>query len=207
MSPVLGLRAAALLAIASASAIVAQIPQGTHVLLRMTNSISTKTARPGDFVYMQTASPIALDGRIIVPVNSYVQGAVTAAKRSGRAKGRAELAIRLDSLTLPSGKVVKFTPHLNSVDANDSDQKAVREENTIEQGGDLGHDAAVIAVIAGSGASLGGLTDRSWKGAGIGAGTGTAVGLATVLLTRGREVELTRGTTLDVVFDRPLNID
>lgn len=199
MRVLLGIQAAALLA--------GQIPQGTHVLLRMTNSISTRTARPGDFVYMQTASPIALDGRIVVPVNSYVQGTVTAAKRSGRAKGRAELAIRLDTLTLPSGKVVKFAPHLSSVDANDSEQKAVREENTVQQGRELGHDAAVIAVIAGSGASLGGLTDRSWKGAGIGAGAGTAVGLATVLLTRGREVELTRGTTLDVVFDRPLSIE
>jgi len=37
----------------------AEIPQGAHVLLRMVNSVSTRTAQPGDTVYMQTASPIA----------------------------------------------------------------------------------------------------------------------------------------------------
>ena len=41
----------------------------------------------------------------------------------------------------------------------------------------------------------------------IGAGAGTAVGLATVLLTRGREVELRQGSTIDVVFDRPIPVD
>jgi hypothetical protein len=36
---------------------------------------------------------------------------------------------------------------------------------------------------------------------------GAAVGLATVLLTRGPELELPRGTTVDIVLDRPLYLD
>src|SRR2546426_12608234 len=36
----------------------AEIPRDTHLLLRMVNSITTKTAQAGDVVYMQTASPI-----------------------------------------------------------------------------------------------------------------------------------------------------
>jgi hypothetical protein len=51
------------------------------------------------------------------------------------------------------------------------------------------------------------MADRSWKGAGIGAGAGSAVGLATVLLSRGKEVELTQGSTIDVVFDRAVPIE
>ena len=53
-----------------------------------------------------------------------------------------------------------------------------------------------------SGAAIGAMADRSFKGAGIGAGVGTVVGLATALVTRGNEVELRQGSTLDVVFDR-----
>jgi hypothetical protein len=45
------------------------------------------------------------------------------------------------------------------------------------------------------------------KGAGIGAGAGGAVGLATVLLGRGREVELKQGSTVDVTFERAIPID
>jgi hypothetical protein len=41
----------------------------------------------------------------------------------------------------------------------------------------------------------------------MGAGVGSAVGLATVLMTRGKEVELRQGATLDVVFDRAVAIE
>jgi len=193
--------------VASGIALAADIPRGAHVLLRMENSINTRTAQEGDFVYLRTASPIAVDGQIIVPVGSYVQGVISHTKRSGRVSGRAELGIRLETLTLGSGRVLKFTPHLSSVDAGDSGQKVTGKENAIEQGSGHGQDAARIAILAGSGAALGGLVDRGVKGAGIGAGVGGAVGLATVLLTRGKEVELRQGATLDVVFDRPVAIE
>jgi hypothetical protein len=185
----------------------AEIPQGAHALLRLMNSISTRTAREGDYVYMQTSTPIVSGGRVIVPQGSYAQGVVTRSRRSGRVSGKAELAIRLENLTLPGGKVIAVSPHLGSVDSEGTEQKVDPGENDIKQGGSRGSDAARVATLGGSGAAIGGLADRSWKGAGIGAGAGSAVGLASVLLTRGREVELRRGSTVDVVFDRAVRID
>lgn len=184
-----------------------EIPQGAHALLRLVNSVSTRTAREGDYVYMRTASPIVVNGQIVVPVDSYVQGVVTRARRSGRVSGRAELAIRIETLTLPGGKVIKVAPHLSSVDTGESGQKVVGNENEVKQGGSHGADAVRITTTAGTGAAIGGLADRSWKGAGIGAGAGSAVGLASVLLTRGREVELRQGTTVDMVFDRAVPVE
>jgi len=194
-------------AVASLISSAAEIPQGTHVLLRMENSINTRTAQEGDYVYLRTATPISLDGRIAVPEGSYVQGVVVQSKRSGRVKGRAELGIRLETLTFASGKILKFSSHLASADDEGNGQKVTGKENTVEAGSSTGKDVQRIAIMAGSGAGLGGLTDRSFKGAGIGAGIGTGVGLATVLLTRGKEVELRRGSTLDVVFDRPVSLE
>ena len=201
------MRTIVLLSVLASAASAADIPQGTHVLLRMENSVNTRTAKEGDFVYLRTAFPIANSGEIAVPAGSYVQGVVAEAKQSGRVKGRAQLAIRLETLTLGSGKVYKFSPHLSSVDAGETGQKVEGSENTIEQAPGKGQDAGRIAILAGSGAALGGIADRSWKGAGIGAGVGSAVGLATVLLTRGKEVELRQGSTLDVVFDRPVSLE
>jgi hypothetical protein len=183
------------------------IPKGSHALLRLVNSLSTRTAREGDYVYLRTATPIVDGGAILVPVDSYVQGVVTHSRRSGRVKGTAELGIRIETLTFPSGKVIRMTPTPASVDAEGSDQKVVGKEGQIQQGTSHGADAVRIAEPAGAGAAIGGMADRSWKGAGIGGGAGSAVGLATVLLTRGREVELRQGSTIDVVFDRPMTID
>jgi hypothetical protein len=184
----------------------AEIPKGTHALLRFVNGISTRTAREGDYVYFRTATPITANDQIVVPADSYVQGVVTRSIRSGRVKGVAELAIRIDTLTLPSGKVVKLNPTLASVEDGGTTQKVVGRENEVKQGTTHGEDAAKIAGTAGLGAGIGGLADRGWRGAGIGAGVGSAAGWATVLLTRGREVELHQGSTVDVVFERAVPI-
>jgi hypothetical protein len=201
------MRFAVIFLLTASSAVSAEIPQGSHTLLRLLNSVSTRTAREGDFIYFRTATPIAAGGAIMVPAESYVQGVITHSVRSGRVKGRAELAIRIDTLTLPSGQVVKLNPRLASVDSGDTDQKVLGGENEIKQGSSHGQDAATIARTGGLGAGIGGLADRSWKGAGIGAGAGSAAGLATVLLTRGRDVELRQGSTSDVVFERPVPLN
>jgi hypothetical protein len=192
------------LAVAPLSA--TEIAKGSHLLLRMVNSVNTKTAQEGDYVYLRTSSPITADGEIIVPVDSYVQGVVSRAVKSGRVTGRAQLGIRIETLTLPSGKVYKVAPHLSSVDSNDSGQKVNAGENEVKQGGSKMEDAGRIAILAGSGAGIGGIADHGWKGAGIGAAIGGAVGLATVMMTSGKEVDLRQGTTLDVVFDRPVTL-
>ena len=172
----------------------------------MVNSVTTRTAQEGDYVYLRTATPIVAGGQVLVPEGSYVQGVVTHAKRSGRVSGRAELGIRIDNLTLARGTVFQVSPRLGSVDAEGSDQK-VDKENGIAQGASHGADATRVATLGGSGAAVGAMVDRSWTGAGIGGAAGAAVGLASVLLTRGREVELRQGATIDVVFDRPVKVD
>ena len=81
------------------SASATEIPKGAHLLLRMDNSINTRTAQEGDYVYLRTESPVVADGHVIVPNGSYVQGVVSRAKQSGRVKGAPNLAStsRLDA--------------------------------------------------------------------------------------------------------------
>jgi type IV secretion system protein VirB10 len=201
------MKLAAALAVISLSAGAAEIPRGTHVLLRMLNSVSTRTAAEGNQVYLQTVTPVAIDGAMVIPPGTYVQGSVSHAQRSGRVKGRAELGIRLETMTFTGGKIVKISPRLSAVDSGETGQKIDDAESQIKQAPTRGKDAEQVAILAGSGAAIGGLADRTFKGAGIGAGVGTAVGLAKVLLTRGNEVDLHQGTTLDVVFDRAVVIE
>ena len=201
-----------LLLIVTASVFAADIPSGAHVLLRMQNTINSRTARVGDFVYLQTATPIAADESIVVPAGSHVQGVVVDVNRAGRVKGRAQLSIRLETLTLMNGKQFKFEPRIASLEGDAGGQRIANNENTVKQGSGAGQDAGRVAILAGSGAALGAMVSRGTgggsvlRGAGIGAGTGAAVGLASVLLTRGRDVELRQGSSLDVVFDHPVEL-
>ena len=60
-----------------------------------------------------------------------------------------------------------------------------------------------MGTTAVQGALIGVIADRG-KGAAIGGGIGGAAGAAAVLLSRGKDVVLEPGTTIEIVLDRPL---
>lgn len=181
---------------------------GTKIPLSMINSVSTKTAAEGDRIYLETVFPIMADGRIVIPPGSYVAGTVTQVKRPGRIKGRGELYVRFDSLTLGNGVTRDFRARVGSLDGR-ATEELDKTEGKIRSEGSKGKDAQRIGEVAAAGASVGVLTGSvagsPGLGAGVGAAAGAAAGLATVLMTRGSEAVLARGTTLDMVLDRPLN--
>src|SRR5438046_9649228 len=108
---------ACLLALGLAAAVTAaEIPKGAHVLLRMMNSVNTRTAQEGDYVYLRTSTPITVEGNIVAPVDSYVQGVVAQSKSSGRVAGRDQLSIRLANPTLARGTVLEFWQRLSAID-------------------------------------------------------------------------------------------
>ena len=93
-----------------------QVEPGTKVPLALINSLSTKHAAEGDRVYLETVFPIMVQGRIVIPPGSYVAGTVTQVKRPGRVKGRGEMFLRFDSLTLPNGVTRDFRARMGSTD-------------------------------------------------------------------------------------------
>ena len=63
-----------------------------------------------------------------------------------------------------------------------------------------------MAETTATGAGIGAIADGP-KGLGIGAGIGAAAGLGAILLTRGPEAQLPRGSALDVVLEHELALD
>jgi len=185
----------------SAKAPAYVVETGTKIPLSLINSISTKSAAEGDRVYLETSFPIMSNGRIVIPVGSYVAGTVTQVKRPGRVKGRGELYLRFDSLTLPNGVTRDFRARLGSLDGT-SKETLDRSEGRVKGDSDKSGDARVVGETAGWGTLAGGVAGRSGMGAGIGAAAGAAAGLVGVLLTRGPEAVLERGTTMEMVLDR-----
>jgi hypothetical protein len=182
-----------------------QVPSGTHIPLVLHNSISTRSARPGDPVYFETLFPIMIDGKVVIPAGSYVSGEVTESKRPGRVKGRGELMIKLTTLILPNAYMV----NLNAVPGNagTGGNETTDSEGKIIGDSEKGHDVGTIAKTTAAGAGIGGIATQSGKGVGIGAAAGAAAGLAAVLLTRGPEAEMPRGSTVEAVIDRSIYLD
>jgi type IV secretion system protein VirB10 len=184
------------------------VPVGTKIPLSLINSISTKNSAEGDRVYLETVFPILANGRIVIPPGSYVMGTITEVKRPGRIKGRGELYLRFDSLTLPNGVTRDFRARVGSLDGSVGDELD-REEGKIRSETNKSGDARTVGETAATGASIGAIAgsvaDHPGLGVGIGAAAGAAAGLMGVLLTRGPDIVLSRGTTLEMVLDRPVS--
>ncbi len=193
-------------AVTPAKATTVEIPAGTKVALRLKQAISTKTAREGDAVYAETTFPIALDDRILIPVGTYVQGKISHIQRGGHIKGRAELLIHFTSMIYPSGYTVMLPGALENVPG--AEHATMKDsEGTIRQDSDTGKKMETVAKTAGTGAGIGGLGTGTWKGAGIGGGIGAGVGAAIGMLSRGGDVRLEPGTSVEMVIQRAVPVD
>jgi type IV secretion system protein VirB10 len=183
------------------------VQTGTRIPLGLINSVSTKHSAAGDRIYLETVFPIVIDSHIVIPPGSYVTGTVTDVKRPGRVKGRGELYVRFDSITLPNGVTREFRSRLGSVDAR-GDERLDKKEGQVQADSNKGGDAKIIgegaATGAGLGAIVGSTAGHAGMGAGVGAAAGAAAGIAGVLLTRGPDAVLAKGSTIEMVLDRPL---
>jgi type IV secretion system protein VirB10 len=184
-----------------------QVDPGTRILLNMINSVSTKQAAVGDRLYLETAFPIVSSGHIVIPQGSWVSGTITDVKKPGRVKGRGELQIRFDSLTLANGVTKSFKSDLGSLDARQS-ETLKREDSKIKGAGGKKDDADTVigTTVAGGavGTGIGAAAGHLGAGSAVGLGAGAAAGLVSVLLTRGPDATLTKGSTVEMVLDRPL---
>jgi len=178
------------------------VPSGTRIGVTLENGISTASAKRGDSVYFRTSFPITINNKVVIPVGSYLRGEVTESKRAGHVKGKGELRIRLNTLILPNGYTVDLNAEPNSTDAGGT---RTDSEGKITGPGGKGKDAETIATTTATGAGIGAIADGG-KGAGIGAGIGGVVGLAAVLLSRGPEAQLPRGSSMDLQLERDLQL-
>jgi hypothetical protein len=190
---------------ADASSKLLTIPSGTKVPLALKQAISTRNAKEGDPVYCETTFPFVVDDRIIIPAGTYVQGKISRVQRPGRIKGRAELLMHFTSMIYPSGYTVMLPGSLDNIPG--ADKTSMRgPEGTVRQDSEKGKDIGTVASTASTGAVIGGLS-AGGKGAGIGAAAGGLAGLAIALISRGSDVKLEPGTSIEMIIQREVTVD
>ena len=164
------------------------VPAGTDLVLTLETAVSSETAKVDQPVRATVAQPVVVSGMTVIPEGAAVTGAVVAAERSGRVKGRASIALRFNEVT------VMNTPYRIST------ERIAREAEATK-----GEDAKKIGIGAGVGTAIGAIAGGK-KGAAIGAGIGGAAGAGAVVATRGKEVGISAGTTLKTTITDSVRI-
>ena len=165
------------------------LAMGTTFSATLQTPIATNKNQVGDAVTLQTTDPIMVSGKTVVPTGSVIHGEVTHVRDAGRLKGASELTLRFTELELPNGKTypIEADPY-----------RAVIKGDGKETAAEIGGGAAVGSIIGGV---LGGKSG-ALKGAAIGGAAGTGVAAA----TKGDQIVLPAGRTLDVQLAAPLTL-
>jgi type IV secretion system protein VirB10 len=182
------------------------VPAGSRVALTLRNNLDTKHAHEGDHVYLDVSVPVYAGGRVVIPQGSLVNAIVTESKPAQGVKGKAQLFIRFETLTLPNGVTRDFRSRLGSADGGHGRVDPTEGGVTGER--DSTNDGRTVAIGTGVGAGVGSIAGAAaghpLAGVGIGAAAGAAAGLATIFHDKRADVNLPRGTMLEMVLDRDL---
>lgn len=186
------------------------VPADTTIPLVLKNTISSRTASVGQAIYCETIYPISVGNRIVIPVGSYVKGSVTQVVRPGHVKGKAQIGLRFESLTLANGVTLPLRATLSGFAGNGKEGFHPRESK-IEGESSKGQDAGRVAETTITGTEIGAIAGAGshnvGKGLGIGSAAGAAGGLIWVLASRGKEIMLPSGTNLELQLSAPLALE
>ena len=164
------------------------IPRGTRFTVRINESLDTRTTRPGERFTATLTRPVVVKGATVIPAGATFSGHVATSAPSGRMKGRAVIAVTLDSVRARGARHSVDTNHVQRVSS------AHKKRNVALIGGGAGLGAA-IGAIAGGG-----------KGAAIGALAGGGAGTAGAAATGKKHVRIPAETLLTFRFDAPARL-
>lgn len=164
-----------------------ELPADTLFSARLLDSLTTETAEVGDRFEAVTVVPVTIEGKTVIPEGSSVFGAVESVDRAGRADRTAKLVLAFDRLDIEG-------------DSHTITATVVGASKDLETG--IGQEKKKLGLGAGVGGVLGAVL-----GGGTGAIAGAILGgTGAILGTEGKNVELPRGTMLQLRLDRPLRL-
>jgi len=164
------------------------IPPGTVLHVRMIDSISSDQNTAGQVFRGSLDSPVRINQQTVLPRGSTAYVKLVEAKSAGKIKGRSELKLQLDRITVGNHT---YTVHSGIVDFRGKSQT----KRTAKSAG-IG-----AAVGGGVGALLGG-----GKGAAIGAGLGAGTGVATRAVKEGEQIRIDSESLVQFRLTGPLHV-
>lgn len=164
------------------------VPQGTMLAMRLETTLSTKTAQVGDRFEAVVTTPVRVNGKLAIPAGAKLSGHVILAEQPGKASGRGQLQLAYDELRING----------HSYDLASRSPVYESESGTTK-------DVALIGGGAVAGGVVGGVLDGG-SGAVKGAVVGGAAGTGASLMTRGPQLELERGTVLQLHLDEGMSV-
>ncbi|HEY0759831.1 MAG TPA: BON domain-containing protein [Acidisarcina sp.] len=170
------------------AAVQINIPEGTVLPVRISESLDSSAAQVNDVFHGSLAGDVVIDGMVAISRGANVIGRVTDARDAAHFKGTSLLAIELTGVTAHGRQLQLVT------DAYTKEGQG-RGKSTAEKTGGGAALGAIIGAIAGGG-----------KGAAIGAAAGGGIGAGSNGITRGQQVSIPSETIVNFRLQSPVTV-
>ena len=175
------------------------VPQGTIILIQLTDRLDTHTVKAGDHFHARLAEPLTAANGMTIEMGRKIKGHVSAVQPGLRTR----LLLSFDEIETSAG----WLPLIATVTGVPGEHgiNQIGEEGEIGRKGMTKEEIAEAVVIgAGEGAAEG-MQSGGKKGAAAGAGNGAA-NSAYNAFESGHNLVLDKGTALEIRLDRNLTL-
>ncbi len=166
------------------------IPAGTVIRVKMDNEINSESSNPGDTFTVTVADPVEIDGLVVLPIGTMIEGRVHTVKRAALGRRDGKLAVIFQTLFLDAGL---------KRDIEGDIELAAPKRN--------GSPTSILTVIGGgvAGAVVGAITQAN-NGALFGAGIGGGAALGALLLKKGSMQRIPAGSEFGIRLRKPVRL-
>jgi hypothetical protein len=177
------------------------VPSGMHFLVVTSQELNTGKDKVNKKFEARTIEPLETSSGYVIPPGAKIRGHISRIDVAS-VTGRARLWLTFDDIDTRQGRL-PIIAYVSSVPSEFSVRRGESKEGEIEArpsktSRDLEAAATGAAIGAAAGAANGGA-----RSAAVGAAAGGAAGYV-VSSAVGQELDLPKGTKLDLVLDRPL---
>lgn len=177
------------------------LPNGTELVVKLTNTLSNKGSEEGDPWVGKVAEPIFANGQEVIPADSTVRGHVTFLQPAGRATGKGEMRLVAETVSTAERGTFTIVAQLRNADDN-TGSKIKDAEGTIQGPGKSDKSIAKEAGIgAAAGAAVGSMA-HGGSGALYGMAIGAMAGVVHGIVKKHQGVLLPPGTELTFVLNQ-----
>jgi len=170
------------------------LPAGSHFDMAATDTITSRTAKPGDAFTARVVEDVRnAAGKVVIPAGAQVNGTISAVKPAPNPNTPGTLTLAVSSIT------IRGTNY--PLDATIDSLETVHKGRGVTTG-----DAAKVGAGAVAGAILGRVIGGNKRGTIIGGIVGGAVGAGVAQTSKDSDIVLPAGAHIIVTVNKPLTV-